>query len=95
MRKFAIKAINFYQKGISPRRPGKCRFIPTCSEYAKECYQNFNFFYASFLTTKRILKCNPFHKCGYDPVPLKKSKQKLEEPLESLPETNEEKNNEI
>ena len=75
MRKLMIKCIDFYQKGISPRKPGKCRFIPTCSEYAKICYERFNFAYASFLTAKRILKCTPFHKCAYDPVPEKKEKK--------------------
>ncbi len=72
MRKLMIKLIEFYQKGISPLRPGKCRFTPTCSEYSKECYKRFNFFKASWLTFKRIIKCNPFHKVAYDPVPEKK-----------------------
>ncbi|UKI50303.1 MAG: membrane protein insertion efficiency factor YidD [Clostridium sp.] len=48
------------KKGISPRKPGKCRFIPTCSEYAKICYERFNFAYASFLTAKRIFKMHSF-----------------------------------
>lgn len=77
-RKFMIKCINFYQNGISPRKPGKCRFLPTCSQYAKECFEKFNFFKASFLTTKRIMKCNPFHKCAFDPVPLTKQ-EKIEQ----------------
>lgn len=75
--KLPIKIINWYQNQISPNTPPKCRFIPTCSQYAKECYQKFNFVKASFLTTKRLLKCNPFFKCGYDPVPLTKAEKKL------------------
>lgn len=68
MRKLAIKLIEFYQKHI-PHQPS-CRFKPTCSQYALEAFTKFNFFYASFLSIKRILRCNPFSKGGYDPVPL-------------------------
>ena len=76
--KFPIRLIEKYQQGISPTNPPRCRFTPTCSQYAKECYQKFNFFKASFLTTKRLLKCNPLFKPGYDPVPLtKEEKRKL------------------
>ena len=66
--KGVIKLIEMYQKGISPNTAPRCRFYPTCSQYAKECYQKFNFFYASLLTTKRFLKCNRLFKGGYDPV---------------------------
>lgn len=74
MRKLMIKLIEYYQRNISPNQPCKCRFLPTCSEYSKECYMRFNFFYATFLTVKRLLKCNRFHKVAYDPVPEKKEK---------------------
>ena len=74
------KLIDFYQKGISPNQPPRCRFTPTCSQYAKECYQKFGFLKASYLTTKRLLRCNPLFKGGYDPVPLTKEEKKaLEE----------------
>lgn len=72
-----IRLIERYQKDVSPNTPPKCRFTPTCSQYAKECYQKFNFAKASFLVTKRLLKCNPLFKPGYDPVPLTK-KEKME-----------------
>lgn len=75
LKKWAIKMINWYQREISPNTPPKCRFTPTCSQYAKECYENFNFFKASFLTLWRLLRCNPFHKMAYDPVPIKKKKE--------------------
>ncbi len=69
--KWVIDKINIYQSrdtnGIK-----KCRFYPTCSEYSKQCFTKYNFFYASFLTIKRLLKCNPFHKMAYDPVPTPK-----------------------
>ena len=73
--KFAIKLINSYQESHKDRPP-RCRYYPTCSQYAKECYQKFNFIKASFLTLYRLLRCNPFHKCGYDPVPLTKLEKK-------------------
>jgi putative membrane protein insertion efficiency factor len=76
MRKIAIKLIEWYQRDISPHSNHKCRYLPTCSQYAKECYIRFNFFKASFLTAKRILKCNPLFKPKYDPVPEKKVRNK-------------------
>ena len=76
MRKIAIKLIEWYQRDISPHSNHKCRYLPTCSQYAKECYIRFNFFKASFLTAKRILKCNPLFKPKYDPVPEKKIRKK-------------------
>lgn len=46
-----------------------CKFTPTCSEYALEALEKHGFLKGMFLTLKRILKCNPFNKGGYDPVP--------------------------
>lgn len=51
---------------------GGCRFTPTCSDYAKEALEKHNVFYATLLTLRRILKCNPFGPSGYDPVPQNK-----------------------
>jgi uncharacterized protein len=75
MKKLAIRLIEWYQREISPNSNHKCRYTPTCSAYAKECYVRFNFFKASFLTIRRILKCNPLFKPKYDPVPEKKIKK--------------------
>ncbi|MBS5737486.1 MAG: membrane protein insertion efficiency factor YidD [Clostridiales bacterium] len=69
MKKIMLRLIRFYQKHISPFRAPCCRFIPTCSEYAAEAYEKYGFFKGSWLTFKRILRCNPFCKGGYDPVP--------------------------
>ncbi len=60
-----------YQKILKPTlfpRP-VCRFTPTCSEYGRQAFATYGFFKGFYLTTKRILKCNPFHKGGYDPLP--------------------------
>lgn len=72
----AIKAIKKYQQNKSLIGSGRCRHYPTCSNYAIEAYQKFNFIKASFLTGWRILRCNPFSKKVYDPVPLSKEEKK-------------------
>ena len=69
MRNFLIIIIEFYRKWISPLKPPVCRFIPTCSEYAVIALKKYGVFKGIFLTIKRLLKCHPFHKGGYDPVP--------------------------
>jgi len=70
MRTFMLWLIKIYQKYISPLK-GKstCRFYPTCSAYAYEAIQVHGPLKGFFLSVKRILKCHPFHKGGYDPVP--------------------------
>jgi len=70
MNKLVLKLISFYQKRISPNTNPHCKYAPTCSEYARICFTKFNFFIAFSLTIWRILRCNPFSKGGYDPVPL-------------------------
>jgi uncharacterized protein len=75
MNKFLIGIIRFYQKWISPATPPTCRFYPTCSHYGLEAIQTHGALKGSYLTTKRILKCHPFHPGGFDPVPEKKTKR--------------------
>ena len=69
MKKACMAAIRFYQREVSPLCPPRCRYIPTCSEYALEAVEKYGAVKGSFLAAKRILRCNPFHKGGYDPVP--------------------------
>ena len=64
-----IGLIRLYQKIISPLKPPCCRFTPTCSAYAIEAFSKRGFFVGLILTVWRILRCNPFSKGGYDPVP--------------------------
>ncbi len=74
MKKLLIKLIEFYRKNISPYKGGpRCRFRPTCSEYAIEAINVHGALKGSFLAVKRILRCNPLFKGGYDPVPPKKT----------------------
>ena len=67
--KFFVIIIKFYQNWISPLKPPTCRFVPTCSNYAITAIEKYGIIKGSFLTLKRLLKCHPFHKGGYDPVP--------------------------
>jgi len=69
MKRIAIFFVRLYQKLFSPLKPPCCRFTPTCSAYAVEAYQNRGFFIGLYLSTWRILRCNPFSRGGYDPVP--------------------------
>ena len=64
-----IGLVRFYQAAISPLKPRSCRFYPTCSAYMLEALQKYGPLQGSLLGIKRILKCHPFHKGGYDPLP--------------------------
>ena len=65
-----LKLIRFYQRGISPFFPPRCRFTPTCSQYALEAIEKYGAVKGGRLTFKRLMRCNPFnHQCPYDPVP--------------------------
>ena len=69
MKQLFLHAIRFYQRNISPCFPARCRFYPTCSAYAYEAIQKYGPGKGLLLSIKRVLKCNPFHEGGYDPVP--------------------------
>ncbi|MBR4692622.1 MAG: membrane protein insertion efficiency factor YidD [Oscillospiraceae bacterium] len=69
MSRFLLALIRFYRRYLSPARPPCCRYIPTCSEYALEAIGKYGAWKGSWLALRRILRCHPFHKGGYDPVP--------------------------
>ncbi|MBQ5747067.1 MAG: membrane protein insertion efficiency factor YidD [Clostridia bacterium] len=69
MKHVFIFLVKLYRKFISPLFPPCCRFTPTCSQYAIEAFEKHGAFKGLFLTLWRILRCNPFCKGGYDPVP--------------------------
>ncbi|EJY95719.1 membrane protein insertion efficiency factor YidD [Staphylococcus arlettae] len=76
MKKLFLGVIYLYQNFISPLTPPTCRFYPTCSAYTKEAIEVYGAFKGGWLGIKRILKCHPLHKGGFDPVPLKKKNKK-------------------
>ena len=70
MKKICIALIKFYRKYISSMKGyGVCKYTPTCSEYALQAYEKYGFFKGTALTVWRLLRCNPFSKGGYDPLP--------------------------
>ena len=70
MKKLLLCAIRFYRKYISPGLPPRCRFIPTCSQYALEAVEKYGALRGGALALRRFLRCHPFYKGDiYDPVP--------------------------
>ena len=69
MKKVLLFLIRFYQKAISPLFPPCCRFVPTCSQYALEAVTKYGALKGGKMAIRRILRCHPFSKGGYDPVP--------------------------
>jgi len=68
MRAILISLLKFYKAVISPWLPPSCRFVPTCSEYAREAIERHGAVRGSLMGVRRLLKCHPFHPGGYDPV---------------------------
>lgn len=69
MKRALIRMILWYQRHISPHLPDACRYTPTCSEYAKVAITRYGAARGTYMGLKRILKCNPLFKGGFDPVP--------------------------
>lgn len=70
MKHILIHIIKLYKR-LPLKSHNSCKYIPTCSNYALEAINIYGALKGSYLTIKRILRCNPFSKGGYDPVPLK------------------------
>ena len=69
MKYVLLKLVRFYQVAISPMLPPRCRYTPTCSQYAVEALQKHGACKGSMLALRRICRCHPFGGSGYDPVP--------------------------
>lgn len=69
MKRFCLRLIRWYQRRVSPMLPPACRFQPTCSQYALEAIERFGVCKGVRLAVWRVLRCNPFCRGGYDPVP--------------------------
>ena len=68
LKKIALFLIKFYQF-FSKYTPKTCRFYPTCSEYTRQAIEKYGFWKGGWLGVKRICRCHPLNKGGYDPVP--------------------------
>lgn len=69
MKKICIFLIKWYQKYLSPLKSVRCPYCPTCSAYGLEAIEKYGVIKGGALAGWRILRCNPFSKGGYDPVP--------------------------
>jgi uncharacterized protein len=69
MRHLAAFLIRLYQWSISPLLGARCRFYPSCSQYAHEALLRFGIVQGSALALRRLGRCHPFHPGGFDPVP--------------------------
>lgn len=68
MKKILLSIIRFYKKKISPHLGERCKFYPTCSDYALQAIEKYGAFRGSMKAIWRILRCNPMSRGGYDPV---------------------------
>ncbi len=69
MRRVLVLLVDLYRRFLSPLLPPRCRFEPSCSAYAREALLHHGVFRGTFLSVWRVLRCNPFCRGGYDPVP--------------------------
>ena len=70
MKRILLACIKFYQRAISPFFPARCRYVPTCSQYAVEAIEKYGPWKGGWLALKRFLRCHPFSKRDmFDPVP--------------------------
>ena len=69
MKRFIIGLIRLYQRTLSRLLPPSCRYTPTCSHYAAEAIERYGVVGGGWMAVRRICRCHPFSRGGYDPVP--------------------------
>ncbi len=69
MKRVALLLIRGYQRTLSPLLPASCRFVPSCSDYGYQAIEKYGIIRGGAMAVWRIMRCNPFHKGGFDPVP--------------------------
>jgi putative membrane protein insertion efficiency factor len=70
----AIFIVELYRAYVSPMRLPTCRFMPTCSQYAVEAIEEYGLIRGGWLAGVRLLKCGPWHKGGWDPIPERRTR---------------------
>jgi putative membrane protein insertion efficiency factor len=68
-RDLLVSVLKGYRRWISPLLPDSCIYSPTCSEYALIAVERYGVKRGGYMAFRRLLRCNPFHAGGYDPVP--------------------------
>lgn len=89
MKALVIKALSLYQRAVSPLLPPACRFQPTCSEYAKQAVEAHGVARGGWLALRRIARCHPLSRGGFDPVPERRCGCAELPPSSESSETNE------
>jgi len=69
-----VALIRLYRWTLSPLLGGQCRFHPTCSRYAEGAFREHGVWRGGWLTVRRLARCHPFSKGGYDPVPVREER---------------------
>ena len=69
MKTLLIAAVRAYQYALRPMLGANCRFYPSCSDYAREAIERHGALNGSWLATRRLCRCHPYHPGGFDPVP--------------------------
>ena len=69
MKKVLLAAVRGYQYALRPMLGANCRFYPSCSDYAREAIERHGALRGSWLATRRVCRCHPYHPGGFDPVP--------------------------
>jgi len=69
VKRVVLGLIRLYQRTVSQALPPACRFIPSCSEYARQAIVKYGLWKGGKMALKRMLRCHPFNPGGYDPVP--------------------------
>ncbi|HBY64765.1 MAG TPA: membrane protein insertion efficiency factor YidD [Solibacterales bacterium] len=74
MQRVVLGALRFYKHAVSPLLPPACRFLPTCSEYMAEAVERHGAARGVWMGLRRLGRCHPFHRGGFDPVPAPSKK---------------------
>jgi len=77
LKRVLISLIKAYQRYLSPHLPASCRFYPSCSEYSLQAIEKYGSAKGLWLSFRRLIKCNPLHPGGYDPL-IKEPPKKAE-----------------
>ncbi len=76
-KKIVLALLRGYKFAVSPMFLPACRYVPTCSEYAMEAVEHYGALQGSWMALRRVLRCHPFVKGGYDPVQIAEPHQEI------------------